>query len=75
VVYLTFKFSNVRIDTSGVTASTTTNNVQYHIHLPNFDAALIEALKNMPNDQALGDMELFNKIISAFPQQVRLVFG
>jgi hypothetical protein len=29
----------------------------------------------MPNDQALGDMELFNKIISAFPQQVRLVFG
>jgi hypothetical protein len=41
-------------------------NVVYNIHLPNLDAALIEALKATP-----GNQEIFNQIFSSLPQSVR----
>ena len=52
---------------SGEGGSNVTNNVQYNIHLSNFDPALLDVLRKLTPNQDISD-DLFNQFISSLPQ-------
>jgi hypothetical protein len=46
-----YNIKDIGSSTGGGSGPSVTNNVQYVINLPNFDAALLEAIKTLPGDQ------------------------